>query len=159
MPENPNLSDKQWQTIDLLAQGMSKLNVAEVVGIDRSTVYRWLKDPDFVEALTKAVYDFMQSMRVERMQRASNIAKEALGELYTRVLDAEKRGAIATKDLKDLVDSMVKVIKVESGEVTNIMPKDPDGGDPEELDPDTLTRRMGDSDFRRGLLDLLKRSE
>lgn len=38
------LSEKQLQAVDLLASGISKSEVAKIVGVDRATIYLWGKN-------------------------------------------------------------------------------------------------------------------
>lgn len=45
------LSDRKRQAAQLLAQGMHKNEVARSLGVNRSTVFGWLKDWDFQEHL------------------------------------------------------------------------------------------------------------
>jgi transposase len=51
------LSAKQVSAIELLATGKEQKEVASLVGVDETTVYRWMKDADFrslVHEKTKA---------------------------------------------------------------------------------------------------------
>ena len=43
--QNKELAEKRKTAIELLLQGRSDAQVAELLGIDRSTIFRWRKSP------------------------------------------------------------------------------------------------------------------
>ena len=48
-----NLTAKHNQAVVLLASGKRITDVAEMVSVERRTIYNWLDDPAFSEALQK----------------------------------------------------------------------------------------------------------
>jgi hypothetical protein len=49
----PTLDGKRLKAVEMLAQGVAKSKVASAVGIDRSTVYAWLDEPEFANAVAE----------------------------------------------------------------------------------------------------------
>jgi len=53
---------KQTLAVDLLASGMTVSEAARQVGVDRSTVHRWLNDPVFLSELEDRRQELVESM-------------------------------------------------------------------------------------------------
>ena len=47
------LKPKQLQAIELLNQGFSHVATANKLGVDRTTITRWLKQPEFQQLMQK----------------------------------------------------------------------------------------------------------
>src|SRR5262249_15361106 len=76
-------SHSQHQAILALAGGASITSAAEAAGIDRSTIYRWLRhDAEFVVELNRSKRDHLDRVRGELRSLASDAVK-ALRELVT----------------------------------------------------------------------------
>lgn len=57
-------SEKQLNAIRSLARGKPKVEVAIEIGIARSTLYEWLKQPDFNEAVRQLRLSYRQESSV-----------------------------------------------------------------------------------------------
>src|SRR5215510_15130517 len=76
-------SPLQHQAILALAGGASITSAAEAAGVDRSTIYRWLRDDAaFVVELNRAKRDHLDRVRGELRSLASDAVK-ALRDLVT----------------------------------------------------------------------------
>ena len=77
------LTEQQRQAVEALLAGWSVREVARLVGVHRNTVYYWLKQPAFQEALREASAD----PALQALRAAVGLAKGL------RVEDGEQRGA------------------------------------------------------------------
>lgn len=59
---NERLKVKQTLAVDLLATGMTVSEAARQLGVDRSTVHRWLNDPIFLSELEDRRQELVDSM-------------------------------------------------------------------------------------------------
>jgi len=77
------LTPKQIQVIEALASGASVTDAAKRAGVDRSTVYLWMKDDDNFEAeLSLARRECADTMRA-RLRELGEDAVKAVRELMT----------------------------------------------------------------------------
>lgn len=152
------LTDQQWAAISLLAEGMSQTKVAEIIGVVRKTIYNWLQDPDFQQALNQAIIDIERAERAGRIQKARKVAGAALDELMRRLEDPEQLRIISVKELKDIYKDIISTINVELKQdfVTQDLPRDEDSAP--EVEKLHIDETMLEKDsFRKGLLDLIKK--
>lgn len=148
------LGDKQWMAISLLAEGMSKIQVAEVVGVTRQTIHTWCKNEKFQDELTSAIIDVERAMRAERIQKARKVAGESLKQILKRL--AKNPDDIGTSELRQLYKDAVSTMLLELKQVPEPVgeARDPDGEDVPVNDTEDL---MGKPDFRRDLREAIKR--
>lgn len=144
------LTKQQRYTIEQLAMGERKKDVAEKIGVTDRTIYNWCtKDKEFMDALTQATIDVEKAMRVERIRRARAVAGKAIEELEDRLDNEVSRKGIKTRELnniyKDVIDTMNKELMI----LEKIMPSET---------ADCLTGvPFSDDGFREGFRELLLR--
>jgi hypothetical protein len=74
------LTDQQRRAIDFTIQGMDDTQIAHILGINRSTLWRWkTHDPDYRIALTNA-RDQIRSIAVDRYQNLLLRSTDVLGQ-------------------------------------------------------------------------------
>lgn len=91
LPMHPNvtdLTDKQRQAIELLTSGMNPCNIANALGIQRQTLWRWRQNPEF-----QRVYRELQQARHEEL-------RDRLHEVLRLSLVSIARGLAPADDLK-----------------------------------------------------------
>jgi len=76
----------------MLAKGYRKTEVAEAIGVDRSTIYNWLDDPEFAEEVDRLSLMTDVASRSERIRIAMRVVRQAIND----------EGLIATE--KDVLD-------------------------------------------------------
>jgi transposase-like protein len=77
------LSPKQIRVIEALASGASVADAARRAGVDRSTIYLWMKDDDdFAEELSLARRECADNMRA-RLRELAEDAVKTVRELMT----------------------------------------------------------------------------
>ena len=89
------LSIEQQNAIEFLIQGRSDRSVAEAVGINRSTLYEWRKNPIFVAALNKQ----RNEMWKESRERLKTLAGSALDTIERQLANDDGRIALAASKL------------------------------------------------------------
>ncbi|HQN30547.1 MAG TPA: phBC6A51 family helix-turn-helix protein [Methanothrix soehngenii] len=84
MTHEPTKSDKirplsveQQNAIEFLIQGRSDRSVAEAIGVNRSTIWEWRKNPIFVAALNKQRNDMWKESR-ERLKTLASFALDTI---------------------------------------------------------------------------------
>jgi len=102
MTDEPTKSDKsrplsveQKNAIELLVQGRSDRSVAEAVGINRSTLYEWRKNPFFLAALNKQRNDMWKDSR----ERLKNLAGSALDTIERQLANDDGRIALSASKI------------------------------------------------------------
>jgi Homeodomain-like domain len=86
------MSDFQWndersEAARLLAQGLTKTEVAGMVGVDERTVYRWQADTDFAAEVDRLTLSVDIAGRAARLRIAMRVARQSVmddGEVLTR---------------------------------------------------------------------------
>ena len=78
-----DLTDKQAQAIDLLLSGNNTCNTAEMLGINRQTLWRWRQLPAFQQA--------QRECRAERFHRRHELIDEIIERSLACVLEEVKR--------------------------------------------------------------------
>ena len=82
-----NLNEKQRAAIELIASGKSYTTAAKLVGIDRSTLFRWRQDGQFQQRLQERVSELWGSAnnRLKSMVEPSlEVLAEHLEDRYDR---------------------------------------------------------------------------
>lgn len=72
-----SLTSKQEGAIDALLIGETSSQVAETVGVDRSTIHRWLTQPDFAASLNSRRFALREAHQ-SRIQQLQGSAIEAI---------------------------------------------------------------------------------
>lgn len=89
-PELPaiQLSPAQCSAIELLVRGESVIKVAEAVGVDRGTIYRWrTSDPNFIAALNR----WRGEMQAETRDRVLALSAGAADSVARSIKDGDSR--------------------------------------------------------------------
>lgn len=113
------MSDFQWndersEAARLLAQGLTKTEVAGMVGVDERTVYRWQADTDFAAEVDRLTLSVDIAGRAARLRIAMRVARQSVmddGEVLTR------------RDLLDwlkFAQTETAGIKLDLGEMANL---------------------------------------
>lgn len=82
-----NLNEKQRAAIELIASGKSYTGAAKLLGVDRSTVFRWRQDAEFQQRLQERVSELWASAnyRLKSMVEPSlEVLAEHLEDRYDR---------------------------------------------------------------------------
>jgi hypothetical protein len=102
MTHEPTKSDKirplsveQQNAIEFLIQGRSDRSVAEAIGVNRSTIWEWRKNPIFVAALNKQRNDMWKESR----ERLKTLASSALDTIEQQLANDDGRVALAASKL------------------------------------------------------------
>lgn len=78
------LTPQQYQALSLLASGQRTDAVAETVGIHRTTLWRWRRDPSFVAAWNQV----MAEVQDEQRRSLLDLQREALQTLRSCMLSS-----------------------------------------------------------------------
>ena len=89
------LSVEQQNAIEFLIQGRSDRSVAEAIGVNRSTIWEWRKNPIFVAALNKQRNDMWKESR----ERLKTLASSALDTIEQQLANDDGRVALAASKL------------------------------------------------------------
>lgn len=81
-----NLSPNQIKAIELLLTGKSNNDIAFELGIDRSTLYRWKQEPEFIVEMNKQINEYTEQARIS----TSFLLSEAIETLAKSVKDNPK---------------------------------------------------------------------
>lgn len=73
----PSLNSKQERAIDVLLVGETTSQVAQTVGVDRSTIHRWLSQAEFAASLNRRRLALREAYQF-RLQRLQERAIETL---------------------------------------------------------------------------------
>jgi transposase len=76
-----NITAKHKQAIELLAAGQRITDVAELVNVERRTVYNWLDDPAFTRALQKRQSAYIRRLNTRLIalnEKALDVLAEGL---------------------------------------------------------------------------------
>jgi hypothetical protein len=105
---NKKLTPKQIRAIEAMMTSPTVRGAAQVAGIGHSTLYRWIEEPAFAEALREA-----KEQAFARVMTALTAAAEKAVEVLRTILDdeeaAEKPGAsIRMRAVRVALDSMLR---------------------------------------------------
>lgn len=106
-----DLTPKREQAKDLLFAGQTATATADSVGVHRSTVHRWMKEPNFIAALNQERID----AREARNARIGHLQDAALETVEVAVRDGDARLAL----------NVLKCLGALNDSVTAIGPTDP----------------------------------
>lgn len=99
------LTEEQLAAVEYLALpnkgGLTNDQIAEMVGVDRSTLYRWKNDDDFQKAVQKAVIRNVH---------------DRLGDLYNAAIDAvvDEKNAAMFRTIIQSAGMLTEKVEVES---------------------------------------------
>jgi transposase-like protein len=120
-PEQPTLTEQQQQAAELVATGRTLGDVAATVGVDRSTLFRWRRLPDFV--------DTVASLRLEaRVATVATLRANAIraGQVIRELLDdAQVPPQVRLSAAKIALDHNPSFAVVEWGEAQERVTADP----------------------------------
>jgi orotate phosphoribosyltransferase-like protein len=71
------LTENQIKCIELLCKGITKVDIAEKLKINRCTIYDWLKNEEFKAELDKQQQDFLDAA-ASRLKHAAPVAADKL---------------------------------------------------------------------------------
>ena len=91
-----NLTTKQLNLIPIILKGDSMESVAKEAGIERGTIYRWLKDPAFKQRLEEARQEVFED-GLNRLKTATDKAAQKMIELLDSKDPTARR--LAAKDI------------------------------------------------------------
>ena len=77
------LAPLQIQAIELMLAGKRITEIAEELGISRSTIYRWFETPEFSETFNKLCYELLKEAETKILAligRAIEVLEELLSE-------------------------------------------------------------------------------
>ena len=89
------LSIEQQNAIEFLIQGRSDRSVAETIGVNRSTIWEWRKNPIFVAALNKQRNEMWKASR----ERLKNLAGSALDTIERQLANDDGRIALSASKI------------------------------------------------------------
>lgn len=99
-PEAP-LKTRQLKALELIAIGMPIARAAHAAGVDRRTIYRWMKeDDDFITALA----DWRRRTRQIGQDRLLRLSRRALEVLETALLDGNLHASLTVLKGVGLLD-------------------------------------------------------
>jgi len=117
----PTLSPEQLQAITLLVAGKSNTEVADTLGKERKTIYRWKQDPHFISELNRQRKEIYESGQV----RLHGLLHKAIT-VIERQMDQENNLKSALEVLK-LLNFSPKIMKADF-----------------ETDPETIAARQAE---------------
>jgi len=69
------LTEQQRQAVEALLAGWSVREVARLVGVHRNTIYHWLKQPAFQEALARAEAEASTDPALQALRAAAGLVR------------------------------------------------------------------------------------
>jgi transposase-like protein len=124
---SPSLTTKQQQAIVELLQSTDMVSVARKVGVNRTTLYRWTKQPHFVHALHEAeavAVDELARMLVRIGRTAVTTLAKAMSDPATpaatrvRAADATLSRLLQLRELAALEQRITALEAIASSEGT-----------------------------------------
>ena len=102
MPQDETTLDpRQQAAIRALVAGTTVTNTARTVAVARTTVHRWLRQADFLDALEEAKAEMAEAARGQLRSLAAS-AIEALKDTLTQTEDVAVRARVALDLVKGL---------------------------------------------------------
>lgn len=126
------LADKQQRAVAALVSGETVKDAARDAGVNRSTVHRWLKEPDFMAALNGA----RRRLRDEQEHRLMALGSKAISTIASALDQGDTKAAFV----------VVKGLGLLQGEPHRIGPDDPDVIRRRNADAQMWAELMGDGD-------------
>ena len=98
--EEPELDPKQMKALEMLAEGAQSLTkVAEAVGVDRKTLWRWRQIPEFRDELECLTGEMVEAAHWE----IEACARAAAARLVQGLSDPGPNGLRAARDILDRI--------------------------------------------------------
>lgn len=92
MPKNEEFIEKHWRAAEMHFKGHTQAEIAEAVGVNPSTVFRWIRDGKLDPIVAKLAEDIHKAVRA-RLVRSSVRAAEAAAEVLESEDDGKKLAA------------------------------------------------------------------
>jgi len=106
--EGRMIDEKKRKCIELLVSGEhNKTDIAKIVGIDRTTIYNWLADNEFVTELNS------------RLQQIKDVAQKEFDSKLLIAIDEYWKLAMTTNDTRTKETALYKWIERGIGKVSN----------------------------------------
>ena len=86
-----SLTSTQEKAIQAMLSGETVTAAAKTAGVNRTTVHRWLNDPDFLAALNS----YRSELRDTQHHRLARLASNAIDVVEQALEDADLRAALA----------------------------------------------------------------
>ena len=87
---NKNLSHPQIRAIDLMLQGLTDAQVAEQLGVDRTTIFRWRKSETFARELDR----HRQAILEQSTARLQSLLKPAMDILQKQLVGGDPKAQL-----------------------------------------------------------------
>jgi transposase-like protein len=84
------LTEKQLEALEALTDGQNVTQVAARIGVNRSTIHRWLQDPHFQAARRQLMQERFDQLRTRSLAMGER-ALDALDHLLTNPVDDRHR--------------------------------------------------------------------
>ena len=98
--EAAELSSKKLRVVQALSVGQTPSEACKALGLHRSTIYRWLEEPEFRAALNRARRDLHQALQARSMKLVATAMQITEEELKGSNLDATDKVETALKILR-----------------------------------------------------------
>lgn len=100
------MDEKKVKALELLVAGEhTKVDIAKIVGVERSTLYNWINNPEFVAELDK------------RLQEVKDLAKKEFDAKLPRAINEYWELAMTTQDSRTKESVLYKWIERSLGKV------------------------------------------
>ena len=96
------LSDKQIEAINMLLEGKQKTQIAKDLGIQRSTLYKWLDNKEFIATMDERRNNFLK----QTMDDMKSDVKDILGEVKKLGYTAESE-SVRLQALNSILDRVL----------------------------------------------------
>ena len=113
-----NLTPKQLRAVESLLTTGDKSQAAELAGVKRQTIYKWLKQPEFQQALREAEAEALQSLS-QALARLGSKAADTLDKSMDADSDQVRLRAAdivlnRLLQLRELVDLDARITELEA---------------------------------------------
>ena len=99
-PVAPDLAVQKRRAIPMLLAGKSVSQVAEAIGVDRATVYRWLKEPQFVAERNRQANEMWDSAQA----RLQGLVHKSIGVVESALDIGDLKAACAVLKFTGIVN-------------------------------------------------------
>ena len=109
------LTPNQLEAVSGIAKGLSPAQIGKVIGVSTRTIQRWLKLPEFVDAIRQIQSEISHRVKVEVVEdvvsinsRLENLASKSLDSLERILDDPESRNADRIQAAKLLLNEFAR---------------------------------------------------
>ena len=103
------LSGKKAKAVELLAQGLSPVEVADAIGVSDRTVRRWVKRPEVAEALRELQREALHGI-ARRLRALAQHATDALGHVLK---SKDTPPAVRVSSARVILEFVVRLEEIE----------------------------------------------